>query len=221
MKEKIFAFLLLIPLLSFPVNAAKEPPQIALTFDDGPSAHTQRLLDYLKENHVRATFFLVGSRVPYYPETVQRQFREGHELGYHSYHHQDQTCLSSRQIRHDYSLADQQLQEITGSSYTLWRCPGGTYDKRVLNSVPLPHICWSVDTMDWKTRNADAVCSAILENARDGAIILLHDLYGTSVDGVIRAIQILQKQNYEFLTVSELLSRDGTPPQNAMTYFQN
>ena len=212
----------LAAVLSFsamPVRA--NPKQIALTFDDGPSVHTQRLLDFLEQEGIHATFFLVGDRISRFPETVQRQALEGHEIGYHSYSHADQTLLSSERIFDDFCRSNRELFALTGKEYSLWRAPGGSFNKRVLEAVPLPHIHWSADTRDWETKNTAAVCSAILESAGDGVIILLHDLYGTSVDGAIRAIKSLQKQGYEFVTVSELLSRHGETPQNCMNYYKN
>jgi len=195
--------------------------QIALTFDDGPSRHTSRLLDFLEEQEIHVTFFLVGDRVCRFSDTVKRQAQNGHELGYHSYGHQDQTRLSCERISSDYLRADGELSALTGQSYTLWRAPGGAFDRRVLNEVPLPHIHWSVDTRDWETKNSLSVYRAILSSAEDGAIILLHDLYGTTVDGAIRAIQELLSQGYEFVTVSELLSRDGTEPQKCINYYKD
>ena len=202
------------------VRAEDGQKQIALTFDDGPSVHTERLLDFLEEEGIHATFFLVGDRIGNYREIVRRQVLEGHEIGYHSYSHADQTLLSSKRIYEDFCRSNRELFELTGREYTLWRAPGGSFNQRVLDAVPLPHIHWSADTRDWETKNAAAVCSSILKSAGDGVIILLHDLYGTSVDGAIGAIQSLQKQGYEFVTVSELLSRNGEKPQNCMNYFK-
>ena len=211
---------LTVLLFSFPVQAESGRKQLALTFDDGPSIHTEKLLDFLKEQGIHATFFLVGERVPNYPETVRREAAEGHELGYHSYYHNDQTLISSERIFDEFCRADRELYRLTGREYSLWRAPGGSFNKRVLEAVPLPHIHWSADTRDWETKNTAAVCSAILESAGDGVIILLHDLYATSVDGAIRAIKSLQKQGFEFVTVSELLSRHGEPPENCMNYYK-
>lgn len=194
--------------------------QVAITFDDGPSSYTGKLLDFLKENDVKATFFVVGERLTYYEDTLKREVEEGHEIGYHSYDHTQQTSLTSEKITYDYERSNALLQKITGASFTLWRTPGGGYSSRVLNCVPLPHILWSVDTLDWKTLNANSVYKSIMNNSYDGAIILLHDLHRTSVEGAIAAMQDMLAGDYEFLTVTELLSRDGTPPQNCQTYLE-
>ena len=193
--------------------------QIALTFDDGPSKHTARLLDYLEDHdEVKVTFFMVGNRINSYKTSVRRMASQGHELGYHSYAHKTQTDLSNSKISSDYKKSDKILKDLTGQSFTVWRTPGGSYNSRVLKNVPLPHILWSVDTRDWESKNATKVYNSIMNNAKDGAIILLHDLHGTSVDGAIKAINKLLDQGYEFVTVTELLSRDGTPPKAGSTY---
>ena len=192
--------------------------QVALTFDDGPAPRTDDLLDFLKENDVRVTFFLVANRMSYYATEVKREAAEGHEIGYHSYDHSTQTALTSARITSDFQKSDNQLFELTGKHFTVWRTPGGAYNARVLSAVPLPHILWSDDTLDWQTRNAYSVYRAIITKANDGDIILLHDLHGTTVDGAIRAIKEMNEGDYEFVTVTELLSRDGTPPENGKNY---
>ena len=111
------------------------------------------------------------------------------------------------------------MKELTGREFTVWRTPGGDYNSRVLSCVPVPHIMWSVDTLDWKNRNSYSVYSAIMNQARDGSIILMHDLYGTTVDGATQAMKEMLAGDYEFLTVTELLSRKGTAPKPSTNYF--
>ena len=192
--------------------------QVALTFDDGPSTHTARLLDYLETTDAKVTFFMVGNRMNSYKNTVKRMAAQGHELGYHSWDHYDQTARSSSQITSEYQKANGILKNLTGQRFTVWRTPGGSFNSRVLNAVPLPHIFWTSSTEDWRTRDAEKVYNAILKQAKDGSIILLHDLHGTTVDGAIRAMKKLEKEGYEFVTVTELLSRDGTPPVASKNY---
>lgn len=193
--------------------------QVAITFDDGPAPYTEKLLDFLKENDIRVTFFLVGNRMSSYSEEVIREAAEGHEMGYHSYSHATQTGLSSERITSDFEKADKILFDLTGQHFTVWRTPGGAFNTRVLNAVPVPHIMWSVDTLDWQTLNAYSVYSAIVNKTRDGDIVLIHDLHRTSVDGAIMALEQMLEGDYEFLTVTELLSRDGTPPQPSTNYY--
>ena len=192
--------------------------QVAVTFDDGPSEHTPQLLDYLKSRNIQATFFLVGNLIYWYSDTVLRQATEGHEIGYHSYSHQNQLKLSSQQITDDFRASNTMLKRVTGRGFTLWRSPGGDFDGRVLRCIHLPHIYWSVDTRDWASRDADAVYKAVINSTVDGSIILMHDLYPSTVEGAMRALDDLLAAGYEFLTVSELLARDGSPALNCSTY---
>ena len=97
--------------------------------------------------------------------------------------------------------------------------PGGAFDARVLQAVYLPHIRWSVDTLDWKYRDTYQVYTNIMKDVRDGSIVLLHALYKTSVEGAKLAMDELWAGDYEFLTVTELLSRDGTPPAPSKNYY--
>ena len=192
--------------------------QVALTFDDGPSVHTRRLLDFLRENDITVTFFLVGNRLNNFSETLQQTVLDGHEIAYHSYRHQNQRRLSTQKILSDYEKSNEILKELTGAEFTLWRTPGGNYNDRVIDAVPLPHIMWSVDTRDWQHLNSYKVYRSVV-SSKDGAIILMHDLYSSTVDGAIRAMEAMIEGDYEFLTVSELLSRSGTAPENHVTYF--
>ena len=143
---------------------------------------------------------------------------DGHEIGYHSYSHKIQTGLTSEQILEDYEKSSQILKDISGAEFTLWRTPGGGYNDRVLNALPLPHIMWSADSYDWQSRNSTAVYNQIMNSSFDGCIVLIHDLYSTSVSGATSAMQDLAAYGYEFVTVTEILSRDGTPPENHKSY---
>lgn len=191
--------------------------QVAITFDDGPSGYTIDLLNYLGEAHIPATFFMVGNRLQHYADTLNKMVADGHEIGYHSYAHTLQSYLSSDQIKSDFDASSAILKEMTGAAFTVWRAPGGDINDRILGCIPLPHIMWSVDTRDWATQDSDSNYWHIT-NARDGAIILLHDLYYPSVSGAIRAMKDMNAGDYEFVTVTELLSRNGTPPQNHTSY---
>lgn len=194
--------------------------QVAFTFDDGPSSNTTKLLDFCKENDIKVTFFLVANRINSFPSTVKRQVAEGHEIAYHSWAHDMQPTLSSAQIKSDFEKSNNILRNLTGAEFTLWRTPGGSYNDRVTSCVPLPHILWSVDTKDWQSLNTYKVYQAIMKNAKDGSIILLHDLYSSSVNGAIMAMEEMMEGDFEFLTVTELLSRDGTPPEPGKTYVR-
>lgn len=194
--------------------------QVAITFDDGPSSYTPKLLDYLQESGIKATFFVVGNRINSYKGTVKRIVNEGHELGYHSYSHKNHKSMSTDTIKSDFEKSSKLVEDLTGKTFTLWRAPGGNINDRVLNAIDLPHIMWAVDTRDWETRNENSVYKAIVNKSDDGEIILLHDLYKTTVNGAIRAMKEMQAGDYEFLTVTELLSRNGEAPKNNTNYYK-
>ena len=191
--------------------------QVAITFDDGPSPHTTQLLDYLRQSGIPATFFMVGNRLESYPNIVKQMVADGHEIGYHSYAHVLHSYLDSSTISSDYKTSSKILKELTGAEFTVWRSPGGDFNNRILKCIPLPHIMWSIDTRDWEVLNTETVYRNVL-SARDGDIILLHDLYSTSVNGAIKAMKEMLAGDYEFLTVTELLSRSGNAPKNSTSY---
>lgn len=192
--------------------------QVAITFDDGPGKYTAELLTFLKENDIRVTFFLVGNRLNTYKNTVKRMAEEGHEIGYHSWKHDIQTKLSNSKIISDFNKSAKILHNIAGAEFTLWRTPGGGRSDRVLNQIALPHIMWSVDTLDWKYRDSSRTCSVIKKYSKDGSIVLLHDIHKSTVNGAMKALKEMQEGDYEFLTVTELLSRNGKSPKNHKTY---
>lgn len=183
---------------------------IAITFDDGPGQYTARLLDGLKARGVKVTFFMQGCNAERYPNTVQRVYDEGHEVASHTYNHPTLSTQSVSQIRWQLDTTAAILDKAcgAGTKYNL-RPPYGNYSQTVLDTIGCPAVIWTVDPMDWRDRNADTVCSRIVSNAFDGAIVLVHDIHSTSVDGALMAIDKLKAQGYEFVTVSELYRRRG------------
>ena len=193
--------------------------QVAITFDDGPGPYTAELLAFLRENDIRVTFFLVGNRLNTYKNTLKQMVADGHEIGYHSWKHDIQTKLSNSKIISDFEKSAKILKNISGAEFTLWRTPGGGRSDRVLNQINLPHIMWSVDTLDWKYRDSSRTNKVIQKYSKDGSIVLLHDIHKSTVKGSMKALKEMQDGDYEFVTVTELLSRNGKSPKNHKTYF--
>ena len=190
-------------------SVTKTGPMVALTFDDGPGKYTDRLLNCLEENHVKATFFMLGTNVGRYPDAVKRMKEMGCEIGNHTTNHKKLTSLAPEEVRLEISETDQKLTDLLGSGASLMRPPYGAYDDMVKQNSPYPLILWSIDTLDWKTLNAQSTVDTILEQVKDGDIILMHDIHSTSVDAAEIVIPELIRRGYQLVTVSELAAANG------------
>lgn len=183
--------------------------KVALTFDDGPSIHTGRLLDLFAKYGGKGTFFVVGNLVDRYPDTVRRVVNEGHEIASHGWDHRQLTNLDSQAITDQIMMTRAKIYDITGVDTLIMRPPYGSCDnsvKAVGRELGVAFVNWSVDTLDWKTKNADSIYNEIVKSTNNGSIILCHDLYKTTVDAMERVIPKLIEDGYELVTVSELLN---------------
>jgi polysaccharide deacetylase family sporulation protein PdaB len=189
--------------------------KVALTFDDGPdTVYTPQIMDILKEYKVKATFFLIGNRAQLFPDVVKRMVREGHVVGNHSMTHANIAKLSKEKVYQEIKQAEDALKKLTGYRTALFRSPYGSLNSeqvKQIGSYNYKIIAWNVDSLDWKSLSAEQVKYNILENAKEGSIILQHssgsleeDLTG-SVAALPEVIKILQKAGYEFVTIPELL----------------
>ena len=198
--------LLFLPLLILKVHAA-ETKYVALTFDDGPSGiFTERLLDGLYDRGAKGTFLLCGYRIAQYPELTQRIFAEGHEIGLHGYSHKTMKGMSRRAIAQEIMDTEALLPE--GCRARFLRPPGGFLSDPVVEVAEargLPILKWSVDPRDWATNDAVAIETAVLERIRDGDIVLLHDMSESSVSAALAIVDQLLEEDFEFVTVSELV----------------
>ena len=183
-------------------------PMIALTFDDGPSANTDKILDVLSMYGAKATFFVAGERVEEYSRQLKRAFSLGMEIGNHTYSHTYLTNVSQKEGIWQISKTDSAISKITGSKPSLLRPPGGWYNDSVCSYAGKPVIMWSVDTLDWKYKNAQKVSESVL-SARDGDIVLMHDLYPSTADAVETVVPRLIEKGYQLVTVSELAYYKG------------
>ena len=198
----------------------KDKKLVALTFDDGPSsATTPRLLDILYEKDVPATFFMLGSKARNNPDIVRRIEKDGHIAASHTMYHQNLVRISSGAIKDDISEAKSVFKDILGHEPTLTRPPYGNINDAVRENVGTPMILWSVDPLDWKSQNVDEIMAVTREQIHDGAIILMHDIYDTSVDAVPIIIDELRKDGYEFVTVDELVKFRGVTLENGTAYY--
>lgn len=181
-------------------------PEVALTFDDGPSPkYTPLLLDGLKERNVRATFFLLGKNVKENQELVQRMQAEEHLLGNHTYNHVQLNKIPETTARQEILKTNNEIYEATGKYPEYMRPPYGAWKKNMELYVEMLPVFWDIDTLDWKSQNVDAILKAAGEEPEDGSIILMHDEYQTSVEAALLLIDRLKEKGYEFVTVDELI----------------
>ncbi|MFI5346468.1 MAG: polysaccharide deacetylase family protein [Elusimicrobiota bacterium] len=155
--------------------------EVALTFDDGPSPYTAQVLDVLKKNRVRATFFLCGENALRYPELVRRIRAEGHQIGNHTYSHPYLYLMSEAAIASEIDRTQDVLQKITGARPTLFRPPFGVRWFTLwplLRERGLTMVMWSDRGYDGKL-DSDGIAKTTLEQLTPGAIILLHDGFET------------------------------------------
>lgn len=194
---------------------------IAITFDDGPRrSSTTRLLDGLAQRGAKATFFLVGKNVEVNHDVVERMEREGHQVGLHTYDHENRlTGLNHADFSAQVDRTRNLLAEILGHSDFVLRPPYGMTDAGVKKWAGAPIIIWSIDPEDWKDQNADREVEFITKDAKDGDIILMHDIFDASVEAALRVVDILHEQGYLFVTIDELFAERHMELQAGESYW--
>ncbi|MEF2964609.1 polysaccharide deacetylase family protein [Paenibacillus sp. M1] len=197
-----------------------EEKYIALTFDDGPdNQQTVKILELLKQYQAKATFFLIGDRVERYPDVVRQELAEGHEIANHSFHHPSFQGLPSSAMEKELTATQEAIYKATGQRPALFRPPGGFYNDRIISVSKQHHLqmilwSWHQDTKDWRSPGVRRISDKVLNNARNGDIVLMHDFVHNSTQ-TYEALKIilpeLKKRGYSFVTVSELLSHKVAP----------
>ena len=182
----------------------RNKPMVALTFDDGPNANTSRVLDILEKYNVKATFFVLGTNIEGYEDTILRMKELGMEIGNHMYSHKLMTILTEEEITSEIKKVDDLVFDIINSYPTLIRPSYGTSNKRMLKIIDRPVIIWDIDTLDWKYHNSTRISNKILDKVSDGDIVLMHDIYSATANSLEITIPKLLDKGYQLVTVSEL-----------------
>ena len=193
---------------------------VAITFDDGPRRDTtERLLDGLAERGASATFFLIGKQITGNEDLVERMAAEGHQVGSHTWNHVRLLgVLPGHPPGRRWTAPRRLWRALLGEGDYWLRPPYGAVDETDRRLISVPMIKWSVDPRDWELLDAEQVTAAVLEHAGPGQIILLHDIYPTSVDAALAVVDALQGQGYRFVTVAELLENGGIDPEPGVLY---
>lgn len=188
------------------LKASGESKRIALTFDDGPHpVCTPQLLDGLKARGVKASFFITGQNAEKYPELVERMQREGHLIGNHTYSHIQLTKQNREQFREELVKTNGIIREITGEDPVFVRPPYGSWDKKFEEELNMFPVLWTIDPLDWCTKDAGNVARRVISKAKENAVILMHDEYDSTVRAALSVVDALQGEGYAFVTVEEIL----------------
>lgn len=209
----IVATILLISLIVVPTHnvwgegeSTEKAPQIALTFDDGPHpVYTEQILDGLKERGVTATFFVLGENIAGNEAIVERMYQEGHLIGNHTYSHMKLDCMDHQCAVEEIQETSKLVEQITGSGTEFVRPPFGIWNKKLEYDVNMIPVMWTIDTLDWTTKNVAETVRKVLEQAEDQSIILFHDYYASSVEAALQAVDVLLERGYEFVTVDNIV----------------
>lgn len=196
-------------------------PLIALTFDDGPSDETTNdVLDTLEKYDAKATFFVIGKNAEQHPDIIKREFSNGHEIANHTYSHTTLTHLGEKGIRSQIEKTNEIVKGIIGTVPKNVRAPGGSVNKLVKKTVNSPLMYWSVDTRDWSTKNAKQTIKAVLDNATDGDIILMHDIQPSTVEAIKTIIPELQERGFSLVTVSDMFRLKNISLEKGVQYIK-
>lgn len=203
-----------------PVPAPRDKA-VALTFDDGPSrANDGKIVEVLQKHGAHATFFVLGDRARVDGDILQMYLAAGCEIGSHSWNHPQLSKMKWKKVKRQLSKTNKMVSKLTGGyEIQLLRPPYGSISKTMRKKLDMPMILWSLDTLDWKTRNTKKICKEVRKQVKDGDIILMHDIYGTTADAVEKVVPWLQKKGYDVLTVSELMQRKGKNIKDGSAYL--
>lgn len=181
-----------------------EKPYIALTFDDGPTIYTEKILDILQKESVQATFFVLGNKVDMFKDDLKREVKLGNEIGNHSYNHKWLSRLPKEEIKEQIEKTQEKVKDITGIYPRFLRPTYGSINERIRTASNLNIVLWDIDPKDWKSQSPENIVERILKKAESGKIILLHDNHKRTVEAVQLLIPELKKQGYQLLTLSEM-----------------
>lgn len=179
---------------------------VALTFDDGPHEYyTPQLLDGLKNRGVHATFFLMGENIDGNEALVRRMEEEGHLIGNHSYRHIQLTKAGEDVVCDSIEKTETLIAGITGNRPQYLRPPYGDWNEELECRMGMTTVFWTIDSLDWKLKNTSQIVRRVTRRVENSDIILMHDIFPTSVESALQIVDALQAQGYTFVTVDELM----------------
>lgn len=211
-----------------PVEEPTPPPTpvpkdkaVALTFDDGPSRDNDgKIIETLQANGAHATFFVLGNRARVDGDIMQMITGAGCEIASHSWDHPQLSKIKWEKVKSQLKRTDDIVAKLlNGYQITLLRPPYGSISKTMRKKIDKPMILWSLDTLDWKTRNAKKIFNRVKKEVKDGDIILMHDIHPETAEALTKIVPWLSEQGYDMLTVSELMERKGKKLEAGKAYL--
>lgn len=196
----------------------KEAKLVAFTFDDGPSKYTLDIANILEEYNASATFFEVGYNIKAHPEITKELSERGFEIANHTTDHSKLTKLTEVKYLSKINDNNALFKELTGKDMPYLRPPYGSYNDKIKASAGVPIVTWSLDTRDWESRNKDKVIEMVMNNIKEGDIILFHDLYESTRDAVKELMPLLKEQGYQAVSVGELFKSKGITLEAGTSY---
>lgn len=204
--RRVLVILICLCMVALPITATAQEKLVALTFDDGPSGiFTKKLLAGLDKRGGKATFLLCGYRMEQYPELTEQIIAQGHEIGLHGYCHKSMENMCQRDVTQEIEKSIELLPEDYAVSFL--RPPGGLYGSCVQAAAEeqdLAILHWSIDPKDWATQDMQAIKKAVVDQAQDGDVILMHDMSYASVNAALAIVDALQAKGFRFVTASQL-----------------
>lgn len=198
----------------------KNKKTVAITFDDGPSrANNARILEILNDNKAHATFFMVGEWMYNNRDLILNTYKSGNEIGSHTYEHMNIKTKDPLVVEESLKKTDNIFYEVTKDHIKLLRPPYGEYSRFNLNNINNSFILWNLDTEDWLYKDPDRIVNYIMENVSDGSIILMHELYSTSVEALNIVLPKLYSAGYQVVSVSKLAELKGINLNNHQAYY--
>lgn len=196
---------------------------VAITFDDGPhKVNTEQIVDILDKYGARGTFFELGQNVKLYPDITKYVYDHGNEVAIHSWDHPNLSSLSKTSIdavRKQITDTSDIIYETIGVRPKLVRPPYGAYNSTVKSAFSESIILWNIDSLDWKSRDENQIVPLVMNSVQDGDIILLHDIHATTIPAVERIVKQLTEEDYQVITVSEMLEVKGYDMANTRVFF--
>lgn len=205
----------LVPIYNVKTDEAK----ISLTFDSAWGAEDiDSILNTLKNENVKATFFVLGEWAEKYPDVIKRMSSEGHDIANHSDTHPHIASLSYEEIKKEIISANEIIERISGKKNDLFRAPYGEYNDNVImaaEELGMYTIQWDVDSLDWKNPGKEAIINRVVEKCKNGSIILMHNGTEQTANALPEMIKKLKEKGFTFVPTSELIYREGYIIDNA------